>query len=333
MKVDSEVDLILKHEEPLDMVTKLLHRLLSIHFKCSKEAVVDLFKAENSLSQVIQNLGDNRPHKLMKLETGTESPLLRKLAGTQFLDPGEPISPAHWMREAIEESETESGDKPSGKKSKGRSYIKLAVLLLAGLLMAWGLNTLWNGVLDKEAVMTFLEDFRTSAFVIPVIFSLFLVAGLVAAPINLLLVASTVTIGPWMTLGCGLTGALLSAAAAFYAGKRFGKPLIKKVAKKQLEKLSRQVANRGILSVAMIRLVPIAPFVVVNLVAGFSSISFSTFLFGSILGMVPGMFGVVWVTHTAQAAFTDPQWQTWLMLGCGVAVIGVAFYLLRKKFK
>ena len=181
--------------------------------------------------------------------------------------------------------------------------------------------------------MTYLEDFRSSSFVIPIIFGLFVVAGLIAAPINLLLVASTVTIGPWVTFGCGLTGSLFSAAVAFYAGKRFGKPLIKKVAKKQLEKLSRQVANRGILSVAMIRLVPIAPFVVVNLVAGFSSIGFTTFMLGSILGMVPGMFGVVWVTHTAQSALADPQWQTWLMLGCGVAVIGVAAYFVRQKFK
>ena len=330
MKVDSEVDLILNHEKPLDEVKQLLYRLFSIHFNCSQKEVIRSFASEDSLHGVIKNLCEKHLHSLRKLETGTDSPLLRKLAATQLLDPGEPISPAHWMREAIKGSEIESDDT---SKSNKHSYIKWTVILYIGLLMAWGFNTLWSDILNKETVMTFLENFRSSPFMIPIIFGLFLAAALVAAPINILLVASTVVIGPWTTFACGLTGSLFSAAIAFYAGHRFGKPLIKKIAKKQLKKLSRQVSKRGILSVVMIRLVPIAPFVIVNLVAGSSGINFTTFFFGSILGMVPGMFGVVWVTYTAQAAFTDPQWQTWLILGCSLAIIGVVLYLLRQKFK
>ncbi|MGB3212483.1 MAG: VTT domain-containing protein [Desulforhopalus sp.] len=328
MKVDSEVDLILKHEKPVEEIKRLLHRLFAIHFNCSEQTVIRSFKKESSLCDVIQALGTNCPHRLRKLETGTESQLLRKLAGTQLLDPGEPISPAHWIREGIKGSE-EKGGQEGGEGS----YVKWGIVLFAGVFLAWLLNSLWGSVLDKDTVLNFLEGFRSSPALLPILFCIFFVAGLIAAPINVLLVASTVAIGPWVTFGCGLAGALFSAVAAFFAGSWFGKPLIKKVAKKHLEKLSSKVAERGILSVALIRLVPIAPFVVVNLVAGFSNISFAVFLFGSILGMVPGMLGVVVMTHVAQSAFIEPQWQTWLILCIGLTVLVTVGYILRKKFR
>jgi uncharacterized membrane protein YdjX (TVP38/TMEM64 family) len=44
-----------------------------------------------------------------------------------------------------------------------------------------------------------------------------------------------------------------------------------------------------VLAVASIRLVPIAPFTVVNLVAGASRIPFVDYLLGTILGMAPGL--------------------------------------------
>jgi uncharacterized membrane protein YdjX (TVP38/TMEM64 family) len=71
--------------------------------------------------------------------------------------------------------------------------------------------------------------------------------------------------------------------------------------------------------------------VIVNLVAGFSNISFASFFFGSILGMVPGMMGVVWVTHSARSAFTDPQWENWLVFGILLVAVGSAAYFIRRK--
>jgi uncharacterized membrane protein YdjX (TVP38/TMEM64 family) len=219
------------------------------------------------------------------------------------------------------------------EKAKWPSYIKWGLVILAGILLAWILGMLWGGVLDKESAIALFTGFRTSSMVIPVMLGIFFIAGFIAVPINLLLVAATVAIGPWITFSCGIAGSLLSAVVAFIVGSKFGRPILQKFADKQLQTISRKVEGRGVLSVAAIRLVPIAPFVVVNLVAGFSNIGFASFFFGSILGMVPGMIGVVWVTHTAQSAFTNPQWETWLAFGILLAVVGAAAYFLRKKLK
>jgi uncharacterized membrane protein YdjX (TVP38/TMEM64 family) len=219
------------------------------------------------------------------------------------------------------------------ERAKWPSYIKWGLVILAGISLAWILGTLWGGVLDKESAIALFTGFRTSSMVIPVLLGIFFIAGLIAVPINLLLVAATVAIGPWITFSCGFAGSLLSAVVAFIVGSKFGRPILQKFADRQLQTISRKVEGRGVLSVAAIRLVPIAPFVVVNMVAGFSNISFASFFFGSILGMVPGMIGVVWVAHTAQSAFTNPQWETWFAFGILLVVVGAAAYFLRKKLK
>ena len=55
---------------------------------------------------------------------------------------------------------------------------------------------------------------------------------------------------------------------------------------------SRAVTSQGILSVTAVRLVPIAPFTVVNLAAGALGISFRDYLIGTILGIAPGLIAM-----------------------------------------
>ena len=115
--------------------------------------------------------------------------------------------------------------------------IVIGLVVLAGISLAWILNSLWGEVLDKESAIDYFTGFRNDSTVIPILLGIFFIAGLVAVPINILLVASTVAIGPWVTFGCGITGSLLSAVIAFAVGSRFGKPLLKKFAKKQYKSI------------------------------------------------------------------------------------------------
>ncbi len=328
MKVDSEVDLVINYQKPAEEVKQLLYRLLAIHFDCSEKIVIRSLASQNSLGSMIEDVGSGRPHGLRKLKTGTGSPLLRKIADTQLLDPDEPLSLASWTRRVCHEDQGGQDGKPDWFP-----YIKWSIVLLAGVLSAVLLNELWGGVLDKESIIRYLEDFRNSRMVIPVISSIFLVGGFVAVPINLLLVASTIAIGPWLSFGCGLTGSLLSAVIAFWGGKRFGRPILKRITGRKLEKISQKLARGGIFSVAIIRVVPVAPFVVVNLVAGLSKLNFYRFLLGSVLGMAPGMLAVIWLSYQAHSAFTEPHWQAWTLLVISLLALGLLFYLLKKIFK
>ncbi len=62
----------------------------------------------------------------------------------------------------------------------------------------------------------------------------------------------------------------------------------------------------NLLAIATVRLVPIAPFTFVNLAAGASKIPFPDYLFGTILGLVPGLFLMSALGHQIISIITEP---------------------------
>ena len=54
-------------------------------------------------------------------------------------------------------------------------------------------------------------------------------------------------------------------------------------------RIQSRIIGKGVVAVAMIRMVPIAPFSIVNLVAGASKLSLRDFMLGTVLGMAPGI--------------------------------------------
>ena len=83
-----------------------------------------------------------------------------------------------------------------------------------------------------------------------------------------------------------MTGALLSAAAGFVIGELMGAKLLERYSKSRLHKLSKQLSRKGILAVAILRMVPVAPYAIVNIVAGASHLNLGRFLLGTAIGMV-----------------------------------------------
>jgi phospholipase D1/2 len=57
----------------------------------------------------------------------------------------------------------------------------------------------------------------------------------------------------------------------------------------RLNRIRRAITRHGVLAIATVRMVPVAPFTVVNLAAGASRIPFIDYMLGTILGMLPGL--------------------------------------------
>ncbi|CAA6676423.1 MULTISPECIES: VTT domain-containing protein [unclassified Lentimonas] len=327
MKVDSEIMMALGLGQASNAAPELLRRLLAMHLATDADEVDRVLENKGSINQTIEALNEGSMHQLRKLSIGCSGPFTRKLADTQLLDPDDPIDPGYWVNKAMTASDTDSDH------STLKRRIMIGCAVVAVFLVGLGLKEAWGSVIDKDSVETFFETLNQSAWTLPLLFIIFFLAGLAAISINLLLVSATLVIGPWAALGCGFIGSILSAIAAFYIGARAGQPVLEKLFADRLQKLSKQIQNRGIFSVALLRVVPIAPFVVINLVAGISKMKLRTFVAGSCLGMLPGMAGVVFVTHQAKGAYTDPSWQTWLYLVLGIAALIGLSIAAKKWFK
>jgi uncharacterized membrane protein YdjX (TVP38/TMEM64 family) len=65
--------------------------------------------------------------------------------------------------------------------------------------------------------------------------------------------------------------------------------MLRKIIGPRINKVSRSIAKNGIVAVTLVRLMPIAPFTLVNLVAGAIRIPILDYTVGTALGLLPGL--------------------------------------------
>jgi uncharacterized membrane protein YdjX (TVP38/TMEM64 family) len=77
-------------------------------------------------------------------------------------------------------------------------------------------------------------------------------------------------------------------------------------------------------------MLPIAPFSIVNVVAGASHIRWSDFVLGTVIGLLPGIVTMTFFIDRAIAAVRSPGPDTLALLGLALAlIVGLVFALRR----
>ena len=105
---------------------------------------------------------------------------------------------------------------------------------------------------------------------------------------------------------------------------------MRRYAGKRLNRISKQLSRRGILTIVTLRIVPVAPFVVINLVAGASHISFRDFALGTLIGLLPGLIAIAFFADSLVRSIRDPNIESIAWLGAVILAIVVSTLWLRK---
>ncbi|HNI19758.1 MAG TPA: VTT domain-containing protein [Nitrospira sp.] len=193
--------------------------------------------------------------------------------------------------------------------------------LLAGMAIlaaAWRWTALGQ-LLDVEALVSYAQALGRSPLGLISVMGGYLIGGLLAVPVTLLLVVTILAFGPWFGALFALTGSLLSAITLFGLGRVLGSYRIRRLAGSRVEHLSRRMAERGLWAVLLVRILPIAPFSVINLIAGASSVSWRHFVLGTVVGMLPGIAIMATFVSGLEEAVREPSWQAFSMVGLVVA--------------
>lgn len=200
--------------------------------------------------------------------------------------------------------------------------ITLGVIIVA--LIATALILISNTVpwLDGDRIQAFLEESRGTYFALPTVLLVYLVGGLLFFPVTVLSLAVAAIFGPIWGPIYGIVGALLSAGTTFLLGKLLGNAGLRKLGGPKVEAVDEKLKQSGIIGVAAIRMLPVAPFSLVNLVAGISSITVVQFLIGTFLGMFPQMIAKGLVGDSIMQIFKNPSAETVTYL-----VLGLLFWL------
>ncbi|MGH7823623.1 MAG: TVP38/TMEM64 family protein, partial [Candidatus Binatia bacterium] len=156
----------------------------------------------------------------------------------------------------------------------------LLLLALLGCAAAWHGTPLKHWI-DFETVAAWQQSFKADPAAPYIIVGAYLTGVFVFFPITLLTAATIFTFGPVAGNAYSLVGWLLSAALGYAIGKVLGRDWLRGLVGHRLGRLDREADRNGLLAVLALRILPVAPFTVVNLFIGASHIRFSDFIVGS----------------------------------------------------
>ncbi|MDT8998678.1 VTT domain-containing protein [Paucibacter sp. APW11] len=202
----------------------------------------------------------------------------------------------------------------------------LILALLLALTAAWRWSPL-SAWLDAEGVVAAL---RASAALLgaPLSVLLMALALSLALPLIVLTLMSMLAFGPLMGSACVFAAALLSASVSHRLGRWLGHEALLRLGGPRLQLLSQTLARRGWLAVLLMRLVPAAPFALVNMLAGATHLRLRHMLLGTALGITPSTLALALFAEQLRAALQHPGPLAWLglalivllVLGAGLAV-------------
>lgn len=128
----------------------------------------------------------------------------------------------------------------------------------------------------------------------------------------ILSLASGAIFGAIMGTLYAVTAATIGAALAFLVTRYLLRDIVISKFGGKLEKLNRELEQRGFNYLLFLRLVPLFPFFLINLAAGLTRLPLRTFVLGTAIGIIPGGFvfvnaGASLATITSLSGIASPR--------------------------
>ena len=125
------------------------------------------------------------------------------------------------------------------------------------------------------------------AWSLPVSVLAFAVLAFVGVPQIMLIAAAVVAFGPMTGFAYSWTGTMVSSLVGFHLGRTAGAKTLERFSGEGVRRFMDLVGRKGFLASFIVRLVPSAPFIVVNMAAGVTPMRMVDFALGTALGIVP----------------------------------------------
>lgn len=155
---------------------------------------------------------------------------------------------------------------------------------------------------------------------LPVAVGAFAVLAFIGVPQFVLIAAAVVAFGPWTGFAYSWIGTLVSSLVGFWLGRTFGGRLLQDLAGDGVAKFMRMIGRNGFLASLIVRLVPSAPFIVVNMAAGVTPMKVFDFAVGTAIGIIPKIALTAFAGNSIVQALKGGGQRHIVMLAAAVAV-------------
>lgn len=172
----------------------------------------------------------------------------------------------------------------------------ILVVIIAGITLA----VLNRDVFDARALEAWVKDAGLAG---PLLFMLIYALGTVFfLPGSVLTLAGGALFGPVLGTFYNLTGATLGATLTFLISRNLASEWAEQKSGGRLKQLKKGVEGEGWRFVALVRLVPLLPFNLLNYALGLTRIKLSHYILASYLCMLPGAIAYTYLGYAGREA-------------------------------
>jgi uncharacterized membrane protein YdjX (TVP38/TMEM64 family) len=213
--------------------------------------------------------------------------------------------------------------------------IGLYLALIVAVMLAWR-DPQWRPHLEPQALARMGRDLLDMPMGPVLVLAGYVLAVLLAVPVAALITVGALVFGPWPGMAYALVGMVAGATATYGLGRLAGAQWVDSFAPDgRLHAVVGAIKRRGLWAVIVIRAVPLAPFIVVNMTAGAFRVRLRDYVLGTFLGLAPGTIVISLFMDRLTAALASPDAGTYTALAAvvvgGVFLLWLVRRLLRPK--
>lgn len=185
----------------------------------------------------------------------------------------------------------DGGEKAGEKSSMVKRLLPLAVLAAAAIgIFSTGLHNYLSFAALSEHRETLLAFVRENGALAPLGFiAIYAIATAISVPGGVVLtIAGGFLFGTWLGGLYVVIGATLGATAIFLIAKTSLGDVLKSKAGPRLKRMEEGFRENALSYLLFLRLIPLFPFWLVNLVPAFLGVGLVTFIIGTFFGIIPG---------------------------------------------
>ena len=205
-------------------------------------------------------------------------------------------------------------------------WISLALFGLVAAVFVigrFGLN------IEPSSVQTWFQSAASEWYALPVTILVFSLLAFLGVPQFALIGAAVFAFGPALGFVYSWTATMVSASVTFWTGRFLGAETVRQYGGETVNRISSFVGRNGFFASMIVRIVPSAPFIVVNMAAGVSHMSYLAFIAGAGVGVIPKTAVIAFFGGTLMAVFAGGGLTAWLTMG-GAALLWIAIMLVAR---
>jgi phosphatidylserine/phosphatidylglycerophosphate/cardiolipin synthase-like enzyme/uncharacterized membrane protein YdjX (TVP38/TMEM64 family) len=324
MGMDTECDVLIESRgDPhvASVIRGFRARLIAEHLGVALSIFQETLKKTTSLHEAIATLR-RESRTLRELDDMKEWPeALVNIAAVA--DPGEPIALDFLSTDRVSASNEEQGRPAWGR-------LAFFAVVIGALAALWRFTPLAE-LASADNVIAWAKAFGATWWAPILVILSYTPACFVMFPRPLITLASVIAFGPWLGFLYSLIGIVLAAVVTYFAGRRMRRDTVRRLAGPKIERMVDVLRKHGLLAMSLLRLVPIAPFFVVGIVAGAVRLKLWHLAVGTAIGMLPGTLAATIFGDQLEKALAGGRINWWIVGGCAV-LLGGGAYLVKRWF-